>query len=70
MTRRMALSSEVLSLYRQLLRYGQSLQFTDKDYLQRRIRYEFERYRNTQNVTTVKKQLERGRALLKNDRLL
>jgi hypothetical protein len=66
----MALSSEVLSLYRQLLRYGQSLQFTDKDYFQRRIRYEFERYRNTQNVNTINKQLERGRALLKNDRLL
>ena len=66
----MAVSSEVLSLYRQLLRYGQSLQFTDKDYYLRRIRYEFERYRNTQNSKVIQQQLERGRALLKKDRLL
>ena len=66
----MATASEVLGLYRQLLRYGRSLQFTDKDYFQRRIRYEFERFRLTDNARVIEKQVLRGRALLKNDRLL
>ena len=66
----MASPSEILGLYRQLLRYGRSLQFTDKDYFQRRIRYEFERYRFTDNSRVIEKQVQRGKALLKNDRLL
>jgi len=61
---------EVLGLYRQLVRYGQNLTLTDKDYFYRRIRFEFERYRNTSDPRIIEKQLQRGRALLTRSRVI
>lgn len=39
---------QVLRLYRDLLRYGQRLQLTDKAYFYRRVRAEFEKARDVQ----------------------
>ncbi|XP_046391635.1 MIEF1 upstream open reading frame protein [Ischnura elegans] len=38
--------SQVLSLYRSLLRYGKELKYTDRNYFNRRIRREFKRNKN------------------------
>jgi len=63
-------SKEVLSLYRQLLRYKSGLQYTDKDYFYRRIRFEFEKNKNLLNVADVEFQIEKGRSFLKKGQLV
>jgi hypothetical protein len=44
---------QVLQLYRDLLRYGQQLQFTDKDYFARRIRKEFKQAKNIESAEDI-----------------
>ena len=69
----MALStsrSTALSLYRQLLRYGQTLRLTDKQYFSQRIRSEYEKNRNLSDSTLIYKQIIRGEELLKRNRFL
>jgi hypothetical protein len=44
---------QVLQLYRDLLRYGRQLQFTDKDYFARRIRKEFKKAKNIENAEDI-----------------
>ncbi|KAF5308703.1 hypothetical protein FQR65_LT06064 [Abscondita terminalis] len=39
-------SKQILKLYKHLLRYGQDLQYTDKNYFYRRIKNEFKENRN------------------------
>lgn len=61
---------QVLQLYRDLLRYGRQLQFTDKDYFARRIRKEFKQAKNIDNAEDIKFYYQRGLALLKNKRVV
>ena len=51
-------SSKVLRLYRQLLKQGKSLQYTDYDFFRRTIRREFEQQRDEIEVKLIKEQYE------------
>jgi hypothetical protein len=44
---------QVLRLYRDLLRYGRQLQFTDKDYFASRIRKEFKQAKNIEKAEDI-----------------
>jgi hypothetical protein len=59
-----------LSLYRQLLRYGQTLRLTDKQYFSKRIRSEYDRHKNLSDSTLIYQQIIRGEELLKRNRFL
>jgi len=43
----------VLSLYKKLMRYSNSLKYTDKDFYARRIRTEFNKYRNSRDSNEI-----------------
>lgn len=47
-----------LSLYKQLLRYSEELQFTDKDYYRREIRNQFEKYRHITEEEQIQLQFQ------------
>ena len=51
-------SSRVLRLYRQLLKEGKSLQYTDYDFFRRTIRREFDQQRDELEIKVIKKQYE------------
>ena len=51
-------SSRVLRLYRQLLKEGKSLQYTDYDFFRRTIRREFDQQRDELDIKVIKKQYE------------
>lgn len=53
-------------LYKQLLRYGQALQYTDKKFYFRKVRAEFENNRNLTEQDQISFQLEKGAAFLRN----
>ena len=59
-----------LSLYRQLLRYGQNLRYTDKDYFSARIREEFEKYRHLSDESEIEWALKKAEAFLKKGRVV
>jgi hypothetical protein len=44
---------QVLQLYRDLLRYGRQLQFTDRNYFSRRIRHEFKQAKNVEKAEDI-----------------
>jgi hypothetical protein len=44
---------QVLQLYRELLRYGRQLQFTDKDYFAKRIRNEFKQAKDIEKAEDI-----------------
>lgn len=46
-------SREVLQLYRQLLRYGKELKFTDQSYFRRRVRKEFQLNKDLQSEADI-----------------
>lgn len=46
-------SREVLQLYRQLLRYGKELKFTDQSYFRRRVRKEFQLNKDLQTEAYI-----------------
>ena len=58
----------VLSLYRQLLRYGENLILTDKDYFCTRVRSEYAKNKNLNNTQLIRKQIARGEELLSRNR--
>lgn len=60
--------SKVISLYRQLLRYSENLQFTDKNYFCERIRCEYEKNKKLTDTEIIMKQIARGEELIKRDR--
>ena len=60
--------SIALSLYRQLLRYGEKLYYTDKQYFNERIRDEFVKHRNLSDNKLIEKQFQRGKELIKRNR--
>ena len=43
-----------LGLYKQLMRYGQNLKYTDKDFYFRKIRTEFEKNRQLTDPAEIK----------------
>ena len=47
--------SNVLTLYKQLVRYGRTLQLTDKDYYFNRIRGEFHANRTLESTEEIQK---------------
>lgn len=51
-------SSRVLRLYRQLLKEGKSLQYTDYEFFRRTIRREFDQQRDELEIKVIKKQYE------------
>jgi len=57
-------------LYKSLLRYGRTLQMTDKDYFYRRVRFEFEKNSVLHEKQEVQFQLDKARQFLKNKRLV
>ena len=59
-----------LGLYRELLRYGQNLKFTDKKYYFSKIRSEFEKNRNLANEKEILFRQGQAKAFLKNKALL
>lgn len=61
---------QVLQLYRELLRYGRQLQFTDKDYFVNRVRKEFKQAKDIEKAEDIKFYFQRGLALLKNKRVV
>lgn len=44
---------EILKLYKDLLRYGQQLKFTDREYFQRRIKKEFKQNKEVTDETDI-----------------
>lgn len=45
--------SRILKLYKDLLRYGQELTLTDKEYYRRRIRSEFRKNKTLEDETDI-----------------
>ena len=60
--------SIAISLYRQLLRYGEKLYYTDKQYFNERIRDEFVKHRNLSDNKLIEKQFQRGEELIRRNR--
>ena len=54
----MTRSQQVLSLYRQLLRKGKQLKFTDKDYYFKRMRVEFEKNRALSDKSEIEHNIQ------------
>ena len=55
---------QILRLYKELIRYGQRLQYTDKDYFCNRIRTEFRRSAKLTELKDITFNFKRGSALL------
>ena len=51
-------SQNVLQLYRQILKQGRSLRYTDYDFFRRSIRREFEQQKDEVEVKVIKEQYE------------
>ncbi|XP_050081109.1 MIEF1 upstream open reading frame protein [Anopheles maculipalpis] len=60
----------VLSLYRDLLRYGAQLQYTDQEYFLNRIRREFRQSASLTDPKEIEFCYKRGRALLDRARVI
>lgn len=51
-------SGRVLLLYRQLLKQGKALQYTDYDFFRRSVRREFEQQKDEVEIKVIKEQFE------------
>lgn len=58
-------SIQVLKLYKDLLRYGQDLQFTDKQYFYRRIKKEFKKNKTLTEPKDISFNYEKGKAVIR-----
>lgn len=63
-------SSEVISLYRALIRYGKQLQYTDKNLYFQRVRREFDKNRSLFSDEKKTHYFEKGQEILKRRPLL
>ncbi|XP_037038751.1 uncharacterized protein LOC119076170 [Bradysia coprophila] len=63
-------SQQVLRLYKNLLRYGNQLQLTDKWYFMNRVRDEFEANKGLTSTEQIEFSIKRGEAVLKNKRIV
>lgn len=64
------MSSEVLRLYKNLLRYRQNLKYTDKDYFTSRIKQIFRQNQTLGNSKLVDFQVQKGHAFLRNKKVV
>lgn len=60
----------VLKLYKDLLRYGENLKYTDKEYFRFRIRKNFKQNKDLIDQTEIDFQLQKGKKLLQNQRII
>ncbi|XP_076757960.1 mitochondrial ribosome and complex I assembly factor AltMIEF1-like [Xylocopa sonorina] len=60
----------VIRLYKDLLRYGENLKYTDKSYFRSRIRQSFKRNKDLVDQTEIDFQLQKGRKFLENQRVV
>lgn len=60
----------VLKLYKDLLRYGENLKYTDKEYFRFRIRKNFKQNKHLIDQTEIEFQLQKGKKLLQNQRIV
>ncbi|CAF3555286.1 unnamed protein product [Rotaria sordida] len=61
---------EVLRLYRDLLKYSQTLKYTDVDFYLTRIKQEFAKGKLLENEDEIARQIAKGQEFLKNKRLI
>ncbi|XP_044753457.1 MIEF1 upstream open reading frame protein [Coccinella septempunctata] len=55
---------QVLKLYKNLLRYGQQLKYTDKEYFAKRIRNDFQKNKYLESKEDIDFNFERGLTVL------
>lgn len=60
----------ILKLYKDLLRYGEQLKFTDKKYYQYRIKKEFKQNKTLTEKADIDFQFKKGLTLLKYRRVV
>ncbi|KAL7736807.1 hypothetical protein ACLKA6_015648 [Drosophila palustris] len=61
---------QVLRLYKHLIKYGNHLTLTDKNYFLGRVRHEFRENRQLTNPLEIEFNFKRGETLLKKGRIL
>lgn len=61
---------EVLRLYRDLLKYSQTLKYTDVNFYLSKIRKDFAKGKTLENEEEIARQIAKGREFLKNKRLI
>ncbi|XP_016968345.1 MIEF1 upstream open reading frame protein [Drosophila biarmipes] len=61
---------QILRLYKHLIRYGNHLKLTDKNYFLGRVRHEFRDNRSLTDPAEVEFSFKRGETLLKKGRIL
>ncbi|XP_046734299.1 MIEF1 upstream open reading frame protein [Diprion similis] len=61
---------KVLRLYKDLLRYGQNLQYTDQELFKRKIKGNFRRSKDLSDQKDIEFQLQKGLQLLKDKRVI
>ncbi|XP_034106138.1 mitochondrial ribosome and complex I assembly factor AltMIEF1 [Drosophila sulfurigaster albostrigata] len=61
---------QVLRLYKHLIKYGNHLTLTDKNYFLGRVRHEFRENRELTNPLQIEFNFKRGETLLKKGRIL
>ncbi|XP_011202256.2 MIEF1 upstream open reading frame protein [Bactrocera dorsalis] len=61
---------QILRLYKHLIRYGNQLQLTDKNYFLGRIRREFREGRGLSDPVQIEFNFKRGETLLRKGRIL
>ncbi|CAL7941651.1 unnamed protein product [Xylocopa violacea] len=64
------MKSGVLKLYKDLLRYGENLKYTDKTYFRRRIRQSFKKNKDLVDQTEINFQFQKGQKFLENQRVV
>lgn len=62
--------TDILRLYKDLLRYGQNLRYTDKGYFHYRIRKAFQENKVLNDEKIIRFQLEKGRQVLRYQRVV
>ncbi|XP_012162207.1 MIEF1 upstream open reading frame protein [Ceratitis capitata] len=61
---------QILRLYKHLIRYGNQLQLTDKNYFLGRIRLEFKEGRELRDPAQIEFNFKRGETLLRKGRIV
>ncbi|XP_046414391.1 MIEF1 upstream open reading frame protein [Neodiprion virginianus] len=61
---------KVLRLYKDLLRYGQNLRYTDQELFKNKIKGNFRRSKDLSDVKDIEFQLQKGFQLLKDKRVI
>ncbi|XP_015521436.2 mitochondrial ribosome and complex I assembly factor AltMIEF1-like [Neodiprion pinetum] len=62
--------TKVLRLYKDLLRYGQNLRYTDQELFKNKIKGNFRRSKDLSDVKDIEFQLQKGFQLLKDKRVI